>query len=369
MHSSSNCIAEISLATTSSTVDEKGFALVFCDREHDGVKGQGLLLVEGLRELGNSIGKVINVVVKLIMEKEVAKMEPIMLREWHGREVIESLAHPAEDPVNEVEAIVIDLKVSGIKDVKENELMMQTITKLGLVGIPQSSRLGRVVVEEDGGKERAELRASLHGTGLSEALVPFTIILQETPCKAGSLVGWELFSIVSAQVLPGSSALDNSEQDPEIEAFSSRWMDKVHATNGKALLPWLPVMGMGFVMPDKVLREVLVEVLGGQVRIHLIGFEPLCQLGHLGSRVIKDSGGVIIFLEVHHLLILQVNREAVDSGKLLVHMTLKDVPTGLSRTNIAGINVILDLIHISNLDSGAVRALVDVLVDVLDCFD
>ncbi len=348
-------------------MDEKGFALVFCDREHDGVKGQGLLLVEGLRELGNSIGKVTNMVVKFIMEKEVAKMEPIMLREWHGREVLESLAHPAEDPVNEVEAIVIDLKISGIRDVEENEFMMQIITELGLVAIPQSSRLGRVVIEEDGGKERAELRASLHGTGLSEALVPFTIILQETPCKAGSLVGWELFSIVSAQVLPGSSALDNSEQDPEIEAFSSRWMDKVHATDGKAPLPWLPEMGPS--IPDKVLREVLVEVLGGQVRIHLIGFEPLCQLGHLGSRVIKDSVRVIMFLEVHHLLILQVNRKAVDSGKLLVHMTLKDVPTGLSRTNIVGINVILDLIHISNLDSGMVRALVDVLVDVLDHFD
>src|SRR5258708_25480523 len=98
MHSSSNCIAEISLATTSSTVDEKGFALVFCDREHDGVKGQGLLLVEGLRELDNSIGKLINVVVKLIMEKEVAKMKPIMLREWHGREVLESLSHPDDTP-------------------------------------------------------------------------------------------------------------------------------------------------------------------------------------------------------------------------------------------------------------------------------
>jgi len=133
------------------------------------------------------------------------------------------------------------------------------------------------------------------------------------------------------------------------------------------LLPWLPAMDLG--MPDKVLREVLVEELGGQVRVLLIGFEPLCQVSDLGSRVIKDSLRVIMFLEVHHLLILQVNRKVADSGKLLVHMTLKDVPTGLSRTNIAGINVILDLIHISNLDSGAVRALVDVLVDVLDCFD
>jgi len=348
-------------------VDEKGFALVFCDREHDGVKGQGLLLVEGLRELGNSIGKVTNMVVKLIMEKEVAKMEPIMLREWDGREVLELLAHPGEDPFNEVETIVIDLKVSGIRDVEDNEFMRQVITEFGLVSIPQSSRLGRVVVEEDGGKERTELRASLHLTSLSKALVPFTIILQETPCKAGSLVGWELFSIVGAQVLPGSGPLDNSEQHPEIEALSSRWMGHVHATYGKAFLPWLPAMGSG--IPDKVLREVLVEEMRGQVRELLIGFEPLCQVSELGSRVIKDSLRVIMLLEVHSLLILQVNRKTTDSGELLVHVKLKDVPTGLDRTNIAGIYVILDLIHISNLDSGTVRALVDVLVDVLDSLD
>ena len=122
-------------------------------------------------------------------------------------------------------------------------------------------------------------------------------------------------------------------------------------------------------LPDKVLREVLVQVLAGRVRMLLVGLEPLCQLGDLGSRVIKDSLRVIIWLEVDHLLILQVNRKAIDSGKLLVHGELKDVPTGLHRTNIAGIYIILDLIHISNLDSSTVRALVDVLVDVLDSLD
>jgi hypothetical protein len=158
------------------------------------------------------------------------------------------------------------------------------------------------------------------------------------------------------QVLPGSSTLDDSEQHPEIEVFTCRRMDHVHVTDGKLSLSWLPVMGFG--IPDKVLREVLVQVQGGRERIILIGFEPLNQVSHLCSRAIKDSLRVIIWLEVDHLLILQVNRKVIDSGKLLVHGELKDVPTGLDRTNIVGINIILDLINISNLDSSTVMALV-----------
>ena len=74
MDSSSNGVTEVSLATTSSTVDEKDPALVLCDREHDGVKGQPLLLIEGCTVKININSKIIDVIGKLIMEKEVAKI-------------------------------------------------------------------------------------------------------------------------------------------------------------------------------------------------------------------------------------------------------------------------------------------------------
>src|SRR5882757_5431598 len=135
MDSSSNGVTEVSLATTSSTVDEKGPSLVLCDREHDGVKGQHLLLVEGCTVEVNINGKVIDVIGQLIMEKEVAKTMPMMLREWNGREVLESLAHPAEDPINEVKAIVIDLQFSRVRVVEMNEGMEQVITEFWLVMI------------------------------------------------------------------------------------------------------------------------------------------------------------------------------------------------------------------------------------------
>jgi hypothetical protein len=153
----------------------------------------------------------------------------------------------------------------------------------------------------------------------------------------------------------------------DTSALPSRWMDKVHVPNGKAPLSWLPEMPL--LLPDKVLREVLVQVLAGSVRMLLVGLEPLCQVSHFGRRTLQDCLRIMTLLEVNLLLILQVDRKAIDRGKLLVHWGLKQVPACLHRTNITCINVLLDLIHRSYLHSGTVWALVDVLVDVLDSLD
>jgi len=107
-----------------------------------------------------------------------------------------------------------------------------------------------------------------------QALIPFTIIIQETPSKSGGFVGWILHTIEGLQVLPVLCTLDNGKQHSEIEALPSRWMDIIHVTNGKSPLSWFPAMALS--ISDKVLREVLIEMLRGSVRILLIGFEPPC---------------------------------------------------------------------------------------------
>src|SRR5882724_12346465 len=171
--------------------------------------------------------------------------------------------------------------------------------------IPQYCRLRWVVVTQDRGKERAKLATSLHVPSLLQALIPFTIILQEASSKTGSLVGWILHTIEGSQILPVLCTLDNGEQGSKVEALPSRWMDKVHATNCKSTLSWLPVMPLSF--PDKVLREVLIEMLRGSIRIFLIGLEPFCQMSLLGRGTIQDILGVIIVLEVDLLFILKMN--------------------------------------------------------------
>jgi len=146
--------------------------------------------------------------------------------------------------------------------------------------IPQYCRLRWVVVTQDRGKERAKLATSLHVPSLLQALIPFTIILQEASSKTGSLVGWILHTIEGSQILPVLCTLDNGEQGSKLEALPSRWMNKIHATNGKSPLSWFPAMPLS--LSDKVLREVLIEVLTGCGRIFLIGLEPLCQMCFLG---------------------------------------------------------------------------------------
>jgi len=69
---------------------------------------------------------------------------------------------------------------------------------------------------------------------------------------------------------------------------------------------------MALSIPDKVLREVLIEMLRGSVRVLLIGFEPLCQMCLLGRGMLQDFLRVIIALEVDLLFILQMNREVID---------------------------------------------------------
>ncbi len=155
-----------------------------------------------------------------------------------------------------------------------------------------------------------QLRACLHLASFQKALVPLPIILQKSPCKAGGLVSRVLHTIEDPEVHPVLGSPDDGEQPVQVEVLPSRWMDKVHVPYGKALLPWLPEMPLG--LPDKVLREVLVQVLGGSVRIILVGLEPLCEVCLLGRGALQDLEGVLTWLEEDLLLILDMDREAID---------------------------------------------------------
>jgi hypothetical protein len=65
-----------------------------------------------------------------------------------------------------------------------------------------------------------------------------------------------------------------------------------------------------------------------------------------------------------------MNVETIDSWRNIVHLIGHSAPEGLTLSNIAGIQVLLDLILTgAKLHGSAIVALVDVLVDVLDGFD
>jgi len=108
-------------------VKEKCPALISSNRGHDSIKSKPLLHIEGCAALFNIQSEVKDVIVKLILQKEVAKDLPMMLGKGDGREILESLAHLAEDAVNEIEAIIIDLVLSRVRVVEKDKPMVQII--------------------------------------------------------------------------------------------------------------------------------------------------------------------------------------------------------------------------------------------------
>src|SRR5882724_13622883 len=106
---SSNGIAEVSLPSTSSTLKEKCYALIAFNRGHNSIKSQPLLHIEGCVVLFHIQSEIIDVIVKLILQKEVAKDLPMMLGKGNGREILESLAHLSQDAIYEVKPIIKDL--------------------------------------------------------------------------------------------------------------------------------------------------------------------------------------------------------------------------------------------------------------------
>lgn len=76
-----------------------------------------------------------------------------------------------------------------------------------------------------------------------------------------------------------------------------------------------------------------------------------------------------IISEVNHLLIWEMNRKAIDIRGFLMHLELQEMPASFNRTNVSPIHILLDFIPSSNTHSSTIMALVDVLMDVLDCSD
>jgi hypothetical protein len=65
------------------------------------------------------------------------------------------------------------------------------------------------------------------------------------------------------------------------------------------------------------------------LRVGLVDLEPSSEGSVLGSTIFQDIIDVGICIEVHQLLILQMNRESVDSGFCIVHGEFKDVVAAL----------------------------------------
>ena len=148
-------------------------------------------------------------------------------------------------------------------------------------------------------------------------------------------------------------------------------MSIIHSAYLKVLSPDSP--DIIFLVPDHLVGKVLIEgVVNDTILISSIGLEPSSESGIpilISVKCILDSN-IPVGIENNCLLLGKMNLKAQNTGIMILDFKKVEAPVGFTAADIARIQVMLDLIMGSaKLHCGAVMALVDILVDVLDCFD
>src|SRR5882762_8491603 len=220
----------------------------------------------------------------------------------------------------------------------KDRMALEVITDVLPKGVPQCSWISRVALLENGDKEVTHLTPNCHVLCFFQALAPLIVVLCKTIGNAG---------------------------------LSRRGMGIIHSAYLEVLFPDGPDICV--LVPPHLVGKVLVEgVVDDTILIASIGLEPSSESGIpilISVKGILESD-IPVGIENDCLLLGKMNLKAQNTGIMILDLKKVKAPVGLTAANIACIQVMLDLIMGSaKLHSSAVMALVDILVDVLDCFD
>jgi hypothetical protein len=203
-----------------------------------------------------------------------------------------------------------------------------------------------------------------------KTLVPLIVVLCKTIGNAGFSKSGVESALISAKVFIRDSTSNNSEKKTQIKALSRRRVGIIHPANLKAPLSLSPDTCL--LLPDHLVGKVLIEgIVDITILIKMIGLEPCSKSGVLIFMSLKSLlKGISARMENNWLLLGKMNGKTQDTGFMILDFKEVKAPVCLTAANIACIQVKLDLILGSaKLHSGAVMALVDILVDVLDSLD
>jgi len=267
--------------------------------------------------------------------------------------------------IYEMKAIIVNFILSKVTvGMNVCKFVQEIIADVVLELIPENSRRSWIAMKYDGSEELAKSVTCLHLTSLFKTLSPLVIVLQQPKSEAGFFERVACDVIDLAQISKRSSSRDDSEKEAKIETFSRRWRCKVHATDGITLFSWLP--NLDFFIIDPSLGKVLISSIPG-LRLGLIYFKPSSKRSVLCCAPIHDIVDAFICIVVDQLLVFQMDWKTINGGALSMHRKFKYMPAAFCRTNIACIQVLLDLITIlviGETESGAVMAFEDVFGNV-----
>jgi hypothetical protein len=126
-------------------------------------------------------------------------------------------------------------------------------------------------------------------------------------------------------------------------------------------------------MPDHLARKVLIEgVVDNAILMKSIGLEPSSESGVPVLMPVKSllNADIPVGIKNDCLLLGKMDLKAQNTGQMILDLKEIKAPVCLTAADIACIQVVLDLIMSSaKLHGGAIMALVDILVDILDSFN
>ena len=138
MNSSSNKLGQISLATSTTTVKKEHGSIGVDDTVHDCMVESPLLRIQGWKASVHKCLLLLSVICSLLIDKLISLlMSPVALWSRHGWIVLQALVMPPEVLGYEMQAIIIDLVLGGLRDVEGvNEIMVEIITEIILGCLP-----------------------------------------------------------------------------------------------------------------------------------------------------------------------------------------------------------------------------------------
>lgn len=157
-----------------------------------------------------------------------------------------------------------------------------------------------------------EVCSCVHFRGFDQTYSPFSIILKQTTCKAGSMEHWKGVRMPRhlLEVCKAHSSLHYRQECSEVKHLAGCWLDEVHPSQCEACLANLPLT----VIPDvsEELGEFLIGVLSGlnaQWSRITIGLEIGCEHCHLDGAFLMEGVDILIRIKNDHMLIFEMNLE------------------------------------------------------------
>jgi hypothetical protein len=200
----------------------------------DGVVGESLKVVEAGFLLCDLTGKGFAVV------KEVGFHNVGLLimahRRWRNGEamLLKSVVSTGKEALEIAQSVmaVFVVKMEGRIVEALTAVIEEVVAKVFLELVPKSDGARELAIDQEDGKKAAKGRRHHVGGGVCEGVDQFLVVLREATGDAGVTKSRVDDPVVSAEVLKARRSRDGDEEEAEVEALTSGWMNGVHAANG-----------------------------------------------------------------------------------------------------------------------------------------